>query len=34
VEIDLNKTKNFLKIWGESMKILGEELDNSLQPSP
>jgi hypothetical protein len=31
VEIDLNKTKNFLKIWGESMKILGEELDRSLK---
>jgi len=34
VEIDLNKTKHFLKIWGESMKILGEELDRSLKPSP
>ena len=34
VEIDLNKTKNFLKVWGESMKILGEELDRSLKPSP
>jgi hypothetical protein len=34
VEIDLNKTRNFLKIWGESMRILGEELDRSLKPSP
>ena len=34
VEIDLNKTRNFLKVWGESMKIIGEELDRSLKPSP
>ena len=34
VEIDLNKTKNFLKVWGESMRILGEELDRSLKNSP
>ncbi|WP_456393090.1 hypothetical protein [Nitratifractor sp.] len=31
VEIDLNKTKNFLKVWGEAMKILGEELEKSLK---
>jgi hypothetical protein len=34
VEIDLNKTRNFLKIWGESMRILGEELDRSLKNAP
>jgi hypothetical protein len=32
IEIDLNKTKRFMKIWGESMKILGEEIEKSLQP--
>jgi predicted nucleotidyltransferase len=31
IEIDLNKTKRFMKIWGESMKILGEEVEKSLQ---
>jgi hypothetical protein len=32
IEIDLNKTKKFMEIWGESMKILGEEIEKSLQP--
>ena len=31
IEIDLNQTKRFMKIWGESMKILGEEVEKSLQ---
>jgi len=32
IEIDLNKTKKFMEIWGESMRILGEEVEKSLQP--
>jgi predicted nucleotidyltransferase len=31
IEIDLNKTKKFMEIWGESMKILGKEIEKSLQ---
>ncbi len=31
IEIDLNRTKRFMKIWAESMKLLGEEVEQSLR---
>jgi len=34
VEIDLNKTRSFLKKWMGVMKVLGDELDRALAPQP
>lgn len=33
VVIDLNRTKNFMKGWVETMEILGRELNRSLAPT-
>jgi hypothetical protein len=34
VEIDLNKTRSFLKEWIGVMRALSDELDRSLAPQP
>ena len=33
ITVDLNQTADFIKEWGETIKVLGEELDRSLAPA-
>jgi len=32
IEIDLNRTRNVLKMWADSLRKMGEELENALEP--
>jgi len=33
IEIDLNRTRNVMKMWADSLKQIGEELEKALEPA-